>query len=87
VSDLEAAERRWHDWIEEACASVGVDPAQVDVRRVHALTKVIAHQFDRPMAPVGAYILGIAVGQHGSDADLAALTAALEQTVRRRPVP
>lgn len=82
MSDLAAAEERWRAWIVEACEAVGTDPAQVDVRTIHGLTKRIAHNFDRPMAPVGAFILGLAVGAQGRDADLAALRASLESTFR-----
>ncbi|MCA0337036.1 MAG: DUF6457 domain-containing protein [Actinobacteria bacterium] len=63
MSDLVAAEAQWHGWIEQACAAVGVDPALVDVPMIHALTKDIAHDFARPMAPVGSFILGVALGQ------------------------
>ncbi len=63
MSDLAAAEREWQSWIEEACAAVGVDPALVDVAGVHELTRDIAHGFSRPMAPVGAFIWGIALGR------------------------
>ena len=62
MTDLAAAEQEWHDWIRDACAAVGADPAAVDVTGIHALTKEIAHGFARPMAPVGSYILGLAVG-------------------------
>ncbi len=65
MSDLGAAEQRWHDWIVEACRAVGVDPRDVDVTGIHGLTKEIAHGFARPMAPVGSYILGLAVGARG----------------------
>lgn len=82
MSDLAASEARWHDWIVEACAAVGADPAQVDVHTIHGLTKRIAHNFDRPMAPVGAFILGLAVGAQGEAADLVKLRAALESTFR-----
>ncbi len=63
MSDLAAAERQWHDWIVRACEAVGVDPDLVDVAGVHELTGDIAHGFSRPMAPVGAFIWGLALGQ------------------------
>ena len=63
MSDLEAAEREWHGWIVRACEAVGVDPDLVDVAGVHELTRDIAHGFSRPMAPVGAFIWGLALGQ------------------------
>lgn len=81
MSDLTREEARWHEWIVRACRSVGADPAQVDVTMVHALTKDIAHGFSRPMAPVGAYILGLAVGGAGEHANPAALLTALEGTL------
>lgn len=66
MTDLAAAETEWQDWIADACAAVGVDAADVDVTAIHGLTKEIAHGFARPMAPVGSYILGLAVGARGA---------------------
>lgn len=84
MSDLVAAEQQWHAWIHDACAAVNVDPAAVDVTGIHALTRDIAHGFSRPMAPVGSYILGLAVGAgagRGQVVDRAALTDALRATL------
>jgi hypothetical protein len=83
MTDLAAAEQEWRDWIREACAALGVDPDAVDVSGIHALTKDIAHGFARPMAPVGSYILGVAVGARaarGEQVDAAALTDAIRST-------
>lgn len=83
MTDLAAAEQEWHDWIRDACDAVGADPAAVDVTGIHALTKEIAHGFARPMAPVGSYILGLAVGARaagGSLPDQGSLTAAIRAT-------
>ena len=55
---------------------------QVDIGAIHALTKVIAHELDRPLAPVSSFMLGLAIGVRGPDADPAALQAAIEATVR-----
>lgn len=63
MTDLDAAEAQWHDWIQQACATVDVDPESVDIAGIHTMTRQIAHGFDRAMAPVGSYILGVAVGQ------------------------
>lgn len=68
----------WRPFIERACAAVGVDPATVDEDEVLDLTRVIAHDGERPMAPVAAYILGLSVGAGG---DAAAGKAAIEGTV------
>ncbi len=78
------APAHWYDWIEEACAAVGIDPESVDVPGVLAMTKVIAHGFERPMAPVGAYILGVAVGrleEQGRPVDKESLREAIEATI------
>lgn len=53
---------KWTPWITQVCERLGVDPALVDVPLVHDLTRQIAHRYDRPMAPVGSYIMGIALG-------------------------
>lgn len=87
MTDLGTTETRWYDWIEEACAAVGIDPESVDVPGVHALTKRIAHGFERPMAPVGAYILGVAVGrleEQGRPVDMDAMRQAIEATITHR---
>ena len=84
MTDLAAAQVRWHDWIRDACSAVGVDPESVDVTGIHALTKDIAHDFARPMAPVGSYILGVAVGTRaarGEQVDVTALSEALRATL------
>lgn len=67
MSDLNESEIRWHDWVEKACATVGVDPRNVDISGIHALTKRVAHNLDRPLAPVSSYILGVAVGMAIAD--------------------
>ncbi|MGA4506974.1 DUF6457 domain-containing protein [Propionibacteriaceae bacterium G1746] len=55
----------WRPFIERAAGAVGIDPALVDEDLVLGLTAAIAHEGERPMAPVGAFILGIAVGRGG----------------------
>ena len=88
MTDLAAAEQQWHDWIHDACAALDVDPDAVDVTGIHALTKEIAHGFARPMAPVGSYILGLAVGARaarGEPVDPAALTEAIRATFPTDP--
>ncbi len=83
MTDLTAADRLWHDWIDDACRALDVDPRAVDVTGIHDLTKDIAHGFARPMAPVGSYILGLAVGARtarGEAVDPEALSAAIRAT-------
>ncbi len=83
MADLADAERRWHEWIADACRAVDVDPSDVDVPGIHDLTKEIAHGFARPMAPVGSFILGLAIGARsaqGRPADPEALARAIRET-------
>ena len=83
MTDLTAAEQQWQAWIAEACAAVGVDPSDVDVSAIHRLSRDIAHGFARPMAPVGSYILGLAVGARaarGLAVDQESLSTALRST-------
>src|SRR5699024_11356973 len=82
----------WTPWINDVCGRLGVDPALVDVPLVHDLTRNIAHRYDRPMAPVGSYIMGIALGAplarepgaapRGPLADFAAKTDMTLQTLQ-----
>ncbi len=78
---------KWTPWINDVCARLEVDPALVDVPLVHDLTRQIAHRYDRPMAPVGSYIMGIALGAAlaGGEADadelLARYAEQIEQTL------
>ena len=62
MTNLDECEIRWHDWVEQACVATGVDPRTVDIKAIHALTKRVAHNLYRPLAPVSSYILGVAVG-------------------------
>lgn len=79
-------EELWRAWVDEACVALGVDPARVDIRAVLDLTRDIAHGVDRPMAPVGSFVLGLAAGAQGAEADLAALRAALRGTIPAQPL-
>ena len=51
------------DWIETACAELGLDPAELPQKTVLNLARVLAHTVDRPAAPLTAYLLGVAVGR------------------------
>lgn len=58
----------WQPWIDKACEAVGVDPGLVDPQVVLALTRTVAERYVRPMAPVAAHILGLAMGSQGLEA-------------------
>lgn len=87
MSDLNECEIRWHDWVEKACTTVGVDPGNVDIKEIHGLTKRVAHNLDRPLAPVSSYILGVAVGMAIADGaiDPAARDSLMEQLLTTVP--
>lgn len=88
MTDLGAEEARWADWIEDACAAVGIEPESVDVPGIHMLTRQIAHGFERPMAPVGAYVLGVAVGHlqaQGRPVDIESMRRAIAETIKDQP--
>lgn len=74
----------WRPFIDKACEAVGIDPTLVDEDAILTMTREIAHAGARPMAPVSAYILGIAVGR-GGDADF--LRRVLEDAVSAAPLP
>ena len=73
-------------WTERACAELGVDPGQVDLKAVLDLARDVAHQVDRPAAPVTAYLLGVAVGRGRAPADaVAALSGLAAQWEQAQP--
>ncbi len=74
----------WRPFIDRACAAVGVDPAQVDEDAILTMTREIAHAGARPMAPVSAFILGLAVGRGGN---LEYLLRVLEDAATAAPMP
>jgi Domain of unknown function (DUF6457) len=58
-------------WAAAACAELGIDPSEVDLRIVLDLARDVAHEVERPAAPLTAYLLGLAVGG-GQSRDVAA---------------
>jgi hypothetical protein len=57
------------DFLRTACTAVGVDPAIVDRDLILELTKDVAHNVARPAAPLSAFVVGLAAGKAGGDAD------------------
>jgi hypothetical protein len=64
-------------WTAAACAELGLDPAAVDQRTILDLARVVAHQVDRPAAPVTAFLFGLAVGGGQSSGQVAERLLAL----------
>jgi hypothetical protein len=67
-------------WLQAACAELGLDPAAVDVRAVLDLARDVARGVDRPAAPVTAYLLGVAVGRGLPAADAVARLSGLTRS-------
>ena len=76
----------WQPFVAAACAAVDVDPALVAVDAVLDLTREIAHAGARPMAPVTAYIWGLAAGRPGAE-DPDYLRRVVEDAVSAAPLP
>ncbi len=76
----------WRPFIDRACASVGVDPAMVNEDMILTLTREVAHSGARPMAPVSAFILGLAAGAQERP-DVEALRLKLEEAILQAPTP
>lgn len=53
---------QWRNWVEKTCAALDLDPALVDIDQIHDLSRDVAHQVERPLAPVSTFILGLAIG-------------------------
>lgn len=96
-SDVEAWDKRWRDTMEaehagwqqfvnQACRAVGVDASLVDIEAVLDMTREVAHAGARPMAPVSAYLLGLATGLD-ADADPERLRRVIEDVATAAPVP
>ena len=64
------------EWITAVTAELGLD-GDVDVDAVLDVAKDVAHQVQRPAAPVTTYLVGVAVGRGMSVADASATVRAL----------
>jgi hypothetical protein len=67
------------EWTTAACAELGLDASEVDVKLVLDLARDVAHNAVRPGAPVSAYLLGLAVGRGADPAEAAAQLTALAE--------
>jgi hypothetical protein len=57
------------DFLRTTCRALGLDPALVDQELILNLTKDVAHNVARPAAPLSAFVVGLAAGKAGADAD------------------
>ena len=67
------------EWLDTACAELGIDPAEVDRDLILDLARDVAHGVARPAAPLTAYLLGLAVGRGEPARDAAARVIALAE--------
>jgi hypothetical protein len=51
-----------HDWTRAAGAELGVHADDDTIRAILDLARDVAHQVERPAAPVTAFLAGVAVG-------------------------
>lgn len=76
---------RWDRFVAACCAELGLDPATITTDEILLLSRRVARQGAKPMAPVVGYILGLAIGEHpDATADLLAKLPAVLETA---PLP
>jgi hypothetical protein len=68
-----------NEWIEAACAELGIDLADVDRDLILGVARDVAHGVARPAAPLTAYLLGLAVGRGAPARDAAARLTTMAQ--------
>lgn len=76
----------WRAFVEDACARLGLDAARVDEHALLRLSRRVAHEGARPMAPVSTFILGLALGAD-PEADPVAVATALQDAIATAPLP
>lgn len=64
------------DFLRTTCTALGVDPEVVDHNLILDLTKEVAHNVARPAAPLSAFVVGLAAGKAGGDAEAIRATVA-----------
>lgn len=85
-SNMEAEHEGWRQFVRQACEAVAVDPELVDINAVLDMTREVAHAGARPMAPISAYLLGLATGLD-ADADRERLRSVIEDVATAAPLP
>jgi hypothetical protein len=53
---------RLQSWTEAACAELGIELDDAAIPAILDLARDVAHQVERPAAPLTCYLLGLAVG-------------------------
>lgn len=71
-------------WVAAAAGELGLDPGEVQTKRVLDVARDVAHQVLRPGAPVTAYLMGVAVGRGADPAETAERISELARTWESR---
>lgn len=56
-------------WTARTCQALDLDPEQLDRDLVLDMTRDVAHGVARPAAPLTAFLVGLAAGRDGGDAE------------------
>ncbi|MBM7506062.1 NTP transferase domain-containing protein [Agromyces aurantiacus] len=72
------------EWVAEAAAIAGIDPADVPIGTLLDLARRAAHGVARPAAPVTTFVLGLAIGSGRSADDLTTLADRLGALAEQR---
>ena len=68
-----------HGWIDELSGALGVEPGAVDLKLLLDVARDAAHGVARPAAPITTFLVGLAAGRNGGDADAVRDAAARAQ--------
>jgi hypothetical protein len=63
------------EFLRTTCTALGVDLEAVDQKLILDLTKEVAHNVARPAAPLAAFVVGLAAGKAGGDAEAVSAAA------------
>jgi hypothetical protein len=66
-------------WIAELAATLGIDPAAVDRDLLLDVARDAAHGVARPAAPLTTFLVGLAAGRNGANAEAVREAAATAQ--------
>jgi hypothetical protein len=73
------------EWIQAACAELGIDPGEVHRDLILDVARDVAHGVARPAAPLTAYLMGLAVGGGTPVRDAAARITEMAEGWADRP--
>lgn len=88
MTERTASEDRseWQPFVTRVCEALGLDADRVDIDAILEMTREIAHAGARPMAPVSAFLLGLAVGRR-PDESPEFLRRVVEDAATAAPLP